>query len=168
MEERQKKHTFHFRCMSQDRFQIFSQVVRLVRCIKECCLSRNDSGSLISAMFLNRCLQGRTWNDTSTILRQLRGIGSAYVRVLAFRGVKTFEDLRHVQEHEVELWCNRSTPFGQNLLRELDQIPQYELTIAKESQAPPPLDVADALVDCVWISKGDLDHIQCDCQVTEC
>ncbi len=137
MEERQKKHTFHFRCMSQDRFQIFSQVVRLVRCIKECCLLRNDSGSLISAMLLNRCLQGRTWNDTSTILRQLRGIGSAYVRVLAFRGVKTFEDLRHVQEHEVELWCNRSTPFGQNLLRELDRIPQYELTIAKESQAPP-------------------------------
>jgi predicted flap endonuclease-1-like 5' DNA nuclease len=65
---------------------------------------------------------------------QLRGIGSSYVRVLAFRGVKTFDELRRVEAHELELWCNRSTPFGRDLLRDLDRIPQYELTIVKKSQ----------------------------------
>lgn len=88
-------------------------------------------------MLLERCLHARTWHDTSTILSQLRGIGSSYVRVLALREVRTFEDLRRVEEHELELWCNRSTPFGRDLLKDLDRIPQYELTVVKESHVLP-------------------------------
>jgi len=88
-------------------------------------------------MLLERCLQARTWHDTSTILSQLRGIGASYVRALAARGVKIFEDLRRVEAHELELWCNRSTPFGKDLLKDLERIPQYQLTIVKKSQVQP-------------------------------
>ena len=135
MDEKLNKNKSHFRSMSQDRFQSFSHAIRLTKCMRECSLSRKDTAtSLISVMLLERCLQARTWHDTSTVLMQLRGIGSSYVRVLAFRGVKTFDELRRVEAHELELWCNRSTPFGRDLLRDLDRIPQYELTIVKKSQ----------------------------------
>jgi ATP-dependent DNA helicase HFM1/MER3 len=120
--------------MAQDKLVIFQHICRVAKCMKECILHRNDAGSLSSILTLERCLQARSWHDSPAVLRQLRGIGVAFVRVLALKGIKTFERLRKVQPEELELWCRRSTPFGQNVLSDLERIPQYDLTVSKESQ----------------------------------
>jgi hypothetical protein len=85
-------------------------------------------------MLLERCLQARSWHDTGTVLRQLRGIGLTHLRVLSLKGVKTFESLRDVEPELLEMWCHRSTPFGRELLNDLQRIPQYELTVVKEAE----------------------------------
>jgi ATP-dependent DNA helicase HFM1/MER3 len=120
--------------MAQDKLLIFQHVLRVAKCMKECSLHRNDARSVISILTLERCLQARSWHDSTAVLRQLRGIGVAYVRLLALRGVKTFEGLRQVQPEELEVWCKRSTPFGRNVLSDLERIPRYEMVVGKESQ----------------------------------
>jgi ATP-dependent DNA helicase HFM1/MER3 len=120
--------------MTQDKLFIFQHVLRVAKCIKECCLHRNDARSVVSILTLERCLEARTWHDSTAILKQLRGIGVALVRLLALKGVKTFEGIRQVQPEELEVWCKRSTPFGQNVLSDLERIPRYEMVVFKESQ----------------------------------
>jgi ATP-dependent DNA helicase HFM1/MER3 len=120
--------------MTQDKLLIFQHALRIAKCMKECCLHRNDARSVINILTLERCLQARSWHNSTAVLRQLHGIGVAYVRLLALRGVKTFDGLRQVQPEELEVWCKRSTPFGQKVLSDLERIPRYEMIVLKESQ----------------------------------
>ena len=128
------KNKNHFISMTQDKLLIFQHVLRVAKCMKECCLHRNDARSVVNILTLERCLQARSWHDSTAVLKQLRGIGVAFVRLLAMKGVKTFEGLRQVQPEELEVWCNRSTPFGQKVLSDLERIPRYEMIVLKESQ----------------------------------
>ena len=84
-------------------------------------------------MTLERCLYARSWHDSSTVLRQLRGIGISFVRKLAMKGVNTFEQLRQTEPEELEMWLNRNTPFGRDVLNDLERVPKYELKVFKES-----------------------------------
>jgi len=101
--------------------------------MRECFLHRKDAESVISIMTLERCLYARSWHDSSTALRQLRGIGVSFVRKLAMKGVNTFEKLRQTEPEELEMWLNRSTPFGRDVLNDLERVPKYELKVSKES-----------------------------------
>ena len=119
--------------MGQDKAYVFQHALRIAKCMRECYLHRKDATTLISIMTLERCLHARCWHDGNTLLRQLPGIGAAFVRLLAMRGVTTFEELRQVQPEDLEVWCNRSTPFGRNLLAALEHIPQYKLNVWKDT-----------------------------------
>ena len=84
-------------------------------------------------MTLERCLQAHSWHDSPTVLRQIRGLGISAVKKLGMKGIKTFEKLRQIEPEQLEIWLNRSTPFGQEVLSDLERIPRYELTVFKES-----------------------------------
>jgi ATP-dependent DNA helicase HFM1/MER3 len=120
--------------MAQDRNVVFQHAVRVVKCMRDCYLHKGDAEGVLSAMTLERCLQAKSWHDSPTVLRQLRGVGVAYVRLLALKGIKTFESLRQMEPENLEIICNRSTPFGRDLMKDLERIPQYDLTLSKESQ----------------------------------
>jgi ATP-dependent DNA helicase HFM1/MER3 len=113
---------------------VLQHAPRILKCMKECFLHRKDAGSVISTMTLERCVRARTWHDTPTILRQLRGIGITSVRLLAMKGVKTFQHLQQIEPEELEVWFNRSTPFGRELLKDLERIPRYKLAMSVESK----------------------------------
>jgi hypothetical protein len=49
------------------------------------------------------------------------------------KGIKTFEKLRQIEPEQLEMWLNRSTPFGREVLSDLERIPRYELIVFKES-----------------------------------
>jgi ATP-dependent DNA helicase HFM1/MER3 len=102
--------------------------------MRDCYLHKKDAEGVLNVMTLERCLQAKSWHDSTTVLRQLRGLGVAYVRLLTLRGIKTFQSLRQVEPEELEVLCNRSTPFGRDLLNDLERIPQYDLTVSKDSQ----------------------------------
>ena len=131
--DKQSKYRQHFLCMTQDKRYLFQHVIRVVKCMRECYLHRNDAGSVTSIMTLERCLHARSWHDSPTVLRQIRGLGMSYVRRLGLKGVKTFERLGQSEPEELEMWLNRSTPFGKDLLTDLERIPRYELKVFKES-----------------------------------
>ena len=143
--------------MNQDRQAIFRDAVRVIKYMRDCYLDRKDAESLLSAMTLERCLQAKTWHDSTTVLKQLRGIGVAYVRLLALKGIKTFDMLRQVEPEMLEVFCNRSTPFGRDLLRDLERIPRYELTVSKDSQVVCPYYSDWHTYRLHWIPKGRCD-----------
>ena len=123
--------------MAQDKVYVFQHAMRIAKCMRECFLFRKDAGSVLSILTLERCLAARSWHDSSTALRQLRGVGVSFVRKLALKGVNTFERLRQTAPEELEMWLNRSTPFGQEVLSDLERIPIYELKVCKESHVRP-------------------------------
>ena len=119
--------------MAQDQCYFFQHAVRITKCMRECYLHQKDAGSVISIMTLERCLQARSWHDSPAVLRQIRGLGISSVRKLGVKGIKTFEKLGQIEPEQLEMWLNRSTPFGREVLSDLERIPRYELTVFKES-----------------------------------
>jgi ATP-dependent DNA helicase HFM1/MER3 len=119
--------------MAQDQCYFFQHAVRITKCMRECYLHQKDAGSVISIMTLERCLQARSWHDSPAVLKQIRGLGISSVRKLGVKGIKTFEKLGQIEPEQLEMWLNRSTPFGREVLSDLERIPRYELTVFKES-----------------------------------
>lgn len=124
--------------MNQDKTYVFQHSIRIAKCMRECFIHRKDAGSVVSIMTLERCLHAHSWHDSSTTLRQLRGIGVSFVRKLAMKGVNTFERLSQTEPEELEMWLSRSTPFGRDVLNDLERIPKYELNVVKESHVRSP------------------------------
>jgi hypothetical protein len=119
--------------MTQDIVSVFQIVSRIVRYIRECLIHSRNAVAVKNIITLENCIQARAWHDTANVFKQLRGVGSSYVRILSHNGIKSFDDLRVVEPERLEVWCHRSTPFGHNLLKDLRQIPRYDLKITKHS-----------------------------------
>ena len=124
----------HFATMAQDRVCIFQHIIRLSKCMRDYLFHRNDATAFINSVLLDRCLEARCWHDTGSVVRQIHGIGPAYARILAMKEIKTFEALRRAQPEDLERWCNRGTPFGREILKTLDYIPIYRVSLLKTSQ----------------------------------
>lgn len=92
---------------------------------------------MTNSILLERCLRAGTWEHSVSTFRQLGGIGLSYIRVLALNGIKGFSQLRQVKPETLELWCHRSTPFGHDVLDDLNRIPHYSLSVGEISEALP-------------------------------
>jgi len=125
--------------MAQDKTFIFQHAFRIVNCMRDCFVHENNGNGVIAAMTLESCLHARSWPDRPTVLRQLQGIGLSAVRKLSMKGIKTFEQMRRCEPEQLEVWLNRSTPFGRDVLGDLDTVPKYQLKISEESQVCPPV-----------------------------
>ena len=76
----------------------------------------------------------------SCLQRQINGLGHAYSRALADHGINSIEKLRVTDPRRIEVLLKRQTPFGNQILNQLNSFPQ----IVKEES------------DCVQvISKGN-------------
>jgi len=130
----QGKYAHHFFSMAQDKNFIFQHAFRIVKCMRDCFVHENNGNGVIAAMTLENCLRARSWPDRPTIMRQLKGIGLSAVRKLSMKGIKTFDQLRRCEPEQLEVWLNRSTPFGRDVLSDLEMVPKYELKISEVSQ----------------------------------
>lgn len=123
--------------MTQDKIILFQHAFRIVKCMRDCLVYERNGNGVIAAMTLEKCLHARSWPDGPTILRQLKGIGLSAVRKLSMKGIKTFEQMRRCEPEQLEVWLKRSTPFGRDVLADLEMVPKYDLKISKESQVAP-------------------------------
>jgi len=121
--------------MTLDKAVAIQTALRIAKFMRECVLQQKNAQSLINIMTLERCLHARCWNDAGTMLKQIRNLGVSSVRLLAMRGIKTFEQLRSLEPEALELWFNRSTPFGRDVLNDLARIPRYDMQIVMDSKA---------------------------------
>jgi hypothetical protein len=101
--------------------------------VRECLVHSRNAVAVKNAIVLENCFQARCWHDSAAIFRQLRGLGNAYAQILSLKGIKRFNDLRALEPEMLETWCHRNSPFGYNLLKDLQQIPRYELKITSQS-----------------------------------
>jgi ATP-dependent DNA helicase HFM1/MER3 len=130
----QGKYGYHFFSMAQDKAVVFQHAFRIIKCMRECFVHGKNGNGVIAAMTLEKCLRARSWPDGPTVLRQLKGIGQSAVRKLSMKGIKTFEQMRQCEPEQLEVWLKRSTPFGRDVLCDLEMVPKYELKISKEPQ----------------------------------
>lgn len=120
--------------MKQDVSAALQQATRVTRCMRELYLEGGDAAAVRNSILLDRCLKARSWEDSVTIFRQLKAIGVSYMRTFASKGVKTFSDLRNTEPECLELWCHRSSPFGREVLDDLERIPTYDLKLIKSPE----------------------------------
>ncbi|TNY19881.1 P-loop containing nucleoside triphosphate hydrolase protein [Rhodotorula diobovata] len=107
---------------------IFSAAVRIIKCMVDVGVERED-GAIRTMLELLRSLNGRCWDGSSFVLRQLDGVGEKSYKVLVTNGIKGFEDVRACEPDRLEVLLGRKPPYGRKLIAQATTLPQFEVTL---------------------------------------
>ncbi|CAG8457778.1 10751_t:CDS:10 [Ambispora leptoticha] len=127
--------------MNIDANIIFQHCPRIMNCIVECMVQKQDVITLRNAIDLARCLRAKTWENSPFILRQIDGIGPQYARHFANAGIQTFVELEKCDPRRIEMIVSRNPPFGNQIHDALASIPRFKLDISKYSEYNKPTEV---------------------------
>lgn len=120
------KHKSQFQ---QDRTMVMLQLNRLIRCIVDCQITRQDSISARHALELARSFAARVWDNSPLQLKQLEQIGNVAVRKLANAGINTIETLETTEARRLETVIGKTPPFGMKLLTRVAQVPRLRVSV---------------------------------------
>ncbi|GAA5919935.1 hypothetical protein JCM1841_000052 [Sporobolomyces salmonicolor] len=112
---------------------IWTLALRIVKCMADLAIVRED-GALRTILKLLRSLNGRCWDGTSFILRQLHGIGEKSYKALVDAGIKSFADVYEAEADRLELILNRKPPYGHKLIKQARAFPQFEVDLQIEGE----------------------------------
>ena len=101
---------------------------RLIRCMVDVFVQRNDSFAAKSALELARSLAAGVWDDTVLQLKQIPGIGDVAVRKLAAAGIKSIDAVFDVEPRRLEVVLSKNPPYGHDLLKKLGEFPMLHIT----------------------------------------
>jgi ATP-dependent DNA helicase HFM1/MER3 len=113
----------------QDKGVIFSHIKRLIRCIADFQIHREDSISLRAALLLCRSFCAEAWDDTCMLLKQIDNIGVVSARKLNMAGISTLDALEQTEPHKIEMILGRATPFGRQVLERVKNFPKLMVGI---------------------------------------
>ncbi|KAA8910250.1 DNA/RNA helicase MER3/SLH1, DEAD-box superfamily, partial [Sphaerosporella brunnea] len=114
--------------VNQDKTAVWKHCSRVLRCIVDCQQEFQDATTVMNALKLGRCIEGKVWENTPGELRQLDNIGPAYVRKFVNANIRSLSKLATLQPHQIETTLSRNPPFGTTLLKAVRAIPQFNLT----------------------------------------
>ncbi|RDI80773.1 hypothetical protein Vi05172_g9233 [Venturia inaequalis] len=114
---------------SLDTNLIFQHINRLVRCIVDFSLYREDSIALRNSLALCRSLGARCWDDSPLQLGQLERIGIVGVRKLVNAGIKCIEELESTEPHRIEAILKRAPPFGLQVVDSAKAFPKPRVSV---------------------------------------
>lgn len=114
---------------------VFQHVHRLVRCIIDCQLYKEDSIGVRHALDLARSLGARGWDDTPLQLLQIEQIGPVAVRKLVTHDIKSIEDLENTDAQHIDYYLSKNPPFGANLLQKLKDFPKLRVVLKMMGKA---------------------------------
>ncbi|BGP30278.1 ATP-dependent DNA helicase MER3 [Rhodotorula toruloides] len=112
---------------------IFAAAVRVAKCMVDVAVERVD-GAIRTMLELLRSLNGKCWDASSFVLRQLEGIGEKSYKVLVSSGIKSFEDVRECEPERLEILLSRKPPFGRKLIAQAKSIPQFEISVVSQHE----------------------------------
>lgn len=124
-----EQYSKHRRQCSQDKAMVFSHVNRLIRCIVDCQLHRQDAIGARHALELARSFSAKVWDNSPLQMKQLPQIGLAAIRKLVMGGVNSIEALEIAEPHRIETLMSRHPPFGQKLLGGLKDFPKLRVSM---------------------------------------
>ncbi|GAA5835706.1 hypothetical protein JCM9279_004624 [Rhodotorula babjevae] len=108
---------------------IFNAAVRIAKCMVDLAVERED-GAIRTMLELLRSLNGRCWDGSSFVLRQLEGIGEKSYKILVSNGIKGFDDVRECEPDRLEVLLGRKPPYGRKLISQAKTLPQFEITMS--------------------------------------
>ncbi|KAJ5637866.1 hypothetical protein N7490_007745 [Penicillium lividum] len=115
--------------LQQDKNVVFAHVNRLIRCVIDCLIAREDSVSILNALELARSFGAKVWDQSPLQMKQIEQIGVVAVRKLAAAGVTGIEELECLEAHEIEMTLSRNPPFGTKLLSRLKEFPRLRIDV---------------------------------------
>lgn len=121
-----QKHKFSFQ---QDKTMVFSHVNRLIRCVIDCQIAREDSVASRNALELARSFGAKVWDHSPLQMKQIEQVGVVAVRKLAAAGITSIEALESTEAHRIEMILSKNPPFGAKLLARLKEFPKLRVTI---------------------------------------
>ncbi|KAH9816362.1 ATP-dependent DNA helicase MER3 [Teratosphaeria destructans] len=113
---------------------IFQHAHRLVRCIVDCQLHRDDAIASRNALMLARSLGAQVWDDSPLHIMQLDGVGPVYVRKLVNAGIKSIQDIELTDAHRLETVCSRNPPYGTQLQAKARAFPNLMVSLKAMGQ----------------------------------
>ncbi|KAF2104046.1 P-loop containing nucleoside triphosphate hydrolase protein [Rhizodiscina lignyota] len=126
-EEKSRKHRAQY---NTEVAIIFQHVHRLIRCIIDCQIQRDDPVSARNALMLARSLGARVWDDSPLHMKQIEGIGPITVRKFVNANIKTIEDLERMESHRIEGLVSRNPPFGAKLIDKCRAFPKLRISLS--------------------------------------
>ncbi|GAA6006352.1 hypothetical protein JCM11491_004924 [Sporobolomyces phaffii] len=105
---------------------IWLTAVRITKAMFDLAILRNDASARI-VMELLRSLNGRCWDGTSFVLRQLKG-------ALVDAGIRSFGDVAAARADRIELILNRKPPFGSKLVNQAKTFPSFQIALSIEHE----------------------------------
>ncbi|KAF2754879.1 hypothetical protein EJ05DRAFT_533103 [Pseudovirgaria hyperparasitica] len=106
---------------------VFKHINRLVRCVIDCQLFREDALAARNALMLERSFSARAWDDSPLQLTQLEHIGPVAGRKLMGANICSIEDLENTEPHRLETILKRYPPFGRQVLDSLKSFPKLRV-----------------------------------------
>ncbi|QDS75045.1 hypothetical protein FKW77_006241 [Venturia effusa] len=108
---------------------VFQHISRLIRCIVDLSLYREDAVALRHSLALCRSLGARCWDESPLQLRQLEKIGIVGVRKLVNAGIKSIEELESTEPHRIEAILKRAPPFGLQIVDSAKAFPKPRVSV---------------------------------------
>jgi ATP-dependent DNA helicase HFM1/MER3 len=113
----------------QDKGFIFQHINRLIRCIIDCNIYREDSVAVRHALELARSFAAKVWDSSPLQMKQINQLGVVAVRKLASAGINSLEALEITEASRVDTVMSRNPPFGKNLLAKLRDFPKPRVMV---------------------------------------
>ncbi|GAA5829644.1 hypothetical protein JCM11251_000232 [Rhodosporidiobolus azoricus] len=107
---------------------IFSAAVRIAKAMVEVAVQRED-GAIRTMLELLRSLNGRCWDSSSFVLRQLEGIGEKSYKALVESGIRNFRDVFESTPDRLEVILSRKPPFGRKMIQQARSFPEFEVCL---------------------------------------
>lgn len=127
----------HLRQLMLDAGSVINHAKRLIRCIVNIFVQRNDSCAVKHALGLARSLAAGAWDDTVMQLKQIPGVGDVFTRKLAAAGIKTVDTLFHTEPHRIEVILSKNPPFGLDLIKKVSEFPMLRISVRESGQKHP-------------------------------
>lgn len=124
--EQFQKHKLQFQ---QDKAVVFTHVNRLIRCIIDCQIHKEDGVAVRNSLELARNFAARVWENSPLQMKQIEQIGVVAVRKLASAGITTIQALEETEAHRIDMILSKNPPFGMKLLARLAEFPKLRVTI---------------------------------------
>lgn len=116
--------------------KVYKHALRLIRCFVESAIARKAGTLLKLCLELHRCINAKGWEDRTSVLRQLEGIGEKGIQALASHGVTTIEKVASLKPYQIETWLNRKPPFGRDLIKSANRFPQCMVSLEELDSTP--------------------------------
>lgn len=110
-----------------EKMHLFKQSSRLLRCMVDTFVEKKDATSLLNTLNLGRSMAGKCWEDTAMMLRQLEGIGLAYVRKFMNHNIMSFEQASKLNDNKIEHFLGMKPGNGQKVLKDIASIPKLSV-----------------------------------------
>ncbi|KAK7635753.1 Sec63 Brl domain-containing protein [Phyllosticta citricarpa] len=112
---------------AQDKHLVFQHARRLIRCIVDCALDREDAKTARNALAFCRSLTSRAWDDMPLTMRQIPSLGPVAVRKLVNAGIKSIDELDNNEPHRLEMILGKNPPAGTKLMEAVSAFPKLRV-----------------------------------------